>query len=72
MSFLRNLFGNAPKDRPSAAARVPEDGAESPDAPPDAGALRTEMLPPQAAGAEDERSAFICREALLGRDQKIV
>ncbi|MDR1463448.1 MAG: HDOD domain-containing protein [Azoarcus sp.] len=61
-TFLRKLFGGKKKDRES--PRPPEiaDDVNG----------RAENAPPQARADEANPSAFICREALLGRDQKII
>ncbi|MDR3158178.1 MAG: HDOD domain-containing protein [Zoogloeaceae bacterium] len=75
MTFLRNLFGMKRKEeRLPAAVTWPETG-ETVAAAPSAQAAwpnpSPEVLPPRE-GEEAALPAFVCREALLGRDQRIV
>jgi EAL and modified HD-GYP domain-containing signal transduction protein len=70
MGFLRKLFGKTQENRlPVAATHTPRSAEAGPAAPP---APPPEILPPPATADEARLSAFVCREALLGRDQKIM
>ncbi|MDR1351067.1 MAG: HDOD domain-containing protein [Zoogloeaceae bacterium] len=69
MEFFHNLFGRAQEERlPAATTQMPERRKAASVAPP---APPVQEVQAQAA-AEAGLPAFVCREALLGRDQKIV
>lgn len=76
MSFLCNLFGISPKETPSPAA-----ASSAPESDVAASASPARTIQPPRSSAEvslprekkmAELPAFVCREALLGRDQKII
>ncbi|MDR2624726.1 MAG: HDOD domain-containing protein [Zoogloeaceae bacterium] len=75
MSFLRNLFGMKEKEeRLPAMAVQPKNEQAPPAAPPAPAAWPSPAPEVSPSGAEGEAAlpAFVCREALLGRDQRIV
>ncbi|MDR0737383.1 MAG: HDOD domain-containing protein [Zoogloeaceae bacterium] len=77
MSFLRNLFGMSSEEArlPAAATHVPESGEAASVASP-VRSVQSARLPAEVLQAQETKEAglpaFVCREALLGRDQKIV